>query len=126
MKQTDKRLGGIVEQAEKERAGAAMWQHVCTAERKLRKPRLLSHTPSGSKLHGVLHSTHKQPPGTALQCMGEAGGHQAGRQGTTTAFSLQHNASKLQGHSGETIDGDTGAKVKVSNTVISHLKSSQN
>lgn len=42
-----------------------MWQHVCTAEHKLKKPRPLSHTPLGPKLHGVLHSTHKQPPGTA-------------------------------------------------------------
>lgn len=42
-----------------------MWQHVCTAEHKLKKPRPLSHTPLGSKLHGVLHSTHKQPPGKA-------------------------------------------------------------
>ncbi len=62
-----------------ERQRAAVWQPVCTAELKLKKPRPLSHTPLGSKLHGVLHSTHKQPPGKAPGCMGEAGGRQAGR-----------------------------------------------
>lgn len=88
--------------AEKEGARAVVWQHVCTAEHKLKKPRPLSHTPLGLKLHGVLHSTHKQPPGKASGCMGEAGGRLAGRQETTTAFSHQHNASKLQRETAET------------------------
>lgn len=45
----------------RQRSGGAVWQRVCTAEHKLKKPRLLSHTPSRPNLHGVLHSTHKQP-----------------------------------------------------------------
>lgn len=89
-------------QAERKGARAAVWQHVCTAEHKLKNPRPLSHTPLGPKLHGALHSTHKQPPGKALGCMGEAEGRQVGRQATTTALSLQHNASKLQRGTTET------------------------
>lgn len=72
--QTGRNKGEIVIESESERARAAVWQHVCTAEHKLKKPRPLSHTPLGPKLHGVLHSTHKQPPGKASGCMGEAGG----------------------------------------------------
>lgn len=79
LEQTDRRTdsendGELVSRAEKEGARAAVWQRVCTAEHKLKKPRPLSHTPLGLKLHGVLHSTHKQPPGKALGRMGEAGG----------------------------------------------------
>jgi len=87
---------------EKKRAKAAVWQHVYTAEHKLKKPRPFSYTPLGPKLHGVLHSTHKQPPGKAPGCMGEAEGRQVGRQETTTALSHQHNASKLHRETTET------------------------
>lgn len=109
-----------------------MWQHVCTAEHKLKKPRPLSHTPLGSKLHGVLHSTHKQPPGKARGCMGEAGGRQAGRQETTTAFSHQHNAFKSQRDCGDKrwrqrgLAGDqTRHLSKVSDAESSHLQREQ-
>lgn len=95
-RQADRNKGEAVIRADKDGARAAVWQRVCTAEHKLKKPRPLSHTPLGPKLHGVLHSTHKQPPGKAPGRMGEAGGRQAGRRETTTAFSHQHNASKLQ------------------------------
>lgn len=73
-RRTDRNKSEPVTEAEKERVRVAVWQHVCTAEHKLKKPRPLSHTPLGPKLHGVLHSTHKQPPGKASGCMGEAGG----------------------------------------------------
>lgn len=45
----------------------AVWQRVCTAEHKMKKPRPLSHSPLGAKLHGVLHSTHKQPAGNVWE-----------------------------------------------------------
>lgn len=51
----------------------AVWQHVFTAEHKLKKPRPLSHTPLAPKLYGLLHSTHKQPAGNVWE-------RQAGRQ----------------------------------------------
>lgn len=54
-------------------ARAAVWQHVFTAEHKMKKPRPLSHTPLGPKLYGVLHSTHKQPPGNVWKRQGDAG-----------------------------------------------------
>lgn len=96
-KETDRKVKRVKQWLrQNQSAGVAVWQHVCTAEHKLKKPRPLSHTPLDPKLHGVLHSTHKQRPGKALGCMGEAGLCQAGRQETTTLFSHQHNASKLQ------------------------------
>lgn len=53
----------------------AVWQHVFTAEHKLKKPRPPSHTPLAPKLYGLLHSTHKQPAGSAgeLQAARQAG-----------------------------------------------------
>lgn len=53
--------------------GVAVRRRVFTAERKLKKPRPLSHTPLAPKLHGPLHSTHKQPAGSERE-------QQAGRQ----------------------------------------------
>lgn len=79
--------GEIMIWAEKEKAEE--WQHVCTAEHKLKKPRSPSHTPLGPKLHGVLHSTHKQPPGKAPGCMGEAGGRQLARNNNCLFPSVQ-------------------------------------
>lgn len=70
----ERKEGGKAKWAEKEGARAPAWQRVCTAEHKLKKPRPLSHTPLGPKLHGVLHSTHKQPPGKPPGCMRESGG----------------------------------------------------
>lgn len=94
MKQKDGRQAGrgkgeIMIWAEKERARAEEWQHVCTAEHKLKKPRSPSHTPLGPKLHRVLHSTHKQPPGKAPGCMGEAGGRQLARNNNCLFPSVQ-------------------------------------
>lgn len=54
-------------------ARAAVWLHVFTAEHKLKKPRPLSHTPLGPKLYGVLHSTHKQPPGNVWKRQRDSG-----------------------------------------------------
>lgn len=88
-RQTGRGKGEIMFWAEKARASVEEWQRVCTAEHKLKKPRSPSHTPLGPKLHGVLHSTHKQPPGKAPGCMGEAGGCQDCQQETTTVFSHQ-------------------------------------
>lgn len=53
----------------------AVWQRVFTAEPKLKKPRPPSHTPLAPKLYGLLHSTHKQPAGSAGELQA---GHQAG------------------------------------------------
>lgn len=70
--QTDRNRRETMTQAENGGARAAVWQRVCTAEHKLKKPRPLSHTPLGPKLHGALHSTHKQPAGNVRERQGEA------------------------------------------------------
>lgn len=88
-RQAGRGKGEIMIWAEKERTRAEEWQHVCTAEHKLKKPRSPSHTPLGPKLHGVLHSTHKQPPGKAPGCMGEAGGRQLARNNNCLFPSVQ-------------------------------------
>lgn len=70
----------------------AVWQHVFTAEHKLKKPRPPSHTPLAPKLYGLLHSTHKQPAGSA-------GELQAGRQAgwkQQLAFLHQYSDSKTR------------------------------
>lgn len=46
-RQAGRGKGEIMIWAEKERARAEEWQHVCTAEHKLKKPRSPSHTPLG-------------------------------------------------------------------------------
>lgn len=79
-------------------ARAAVWLHVFTAEHKLKKPRPLSHTPLGPKLYGVLHSTHKQPPGNVWKRQKDSG--------WTGEKQQLHNTSKLQRETAETSDGD--------------------